>query len=97
MGNVCDAPLIAVPHRAKGAVSIPSQLNFEKAGHPFGPVIGDFKAPFVLQYDYGIPEKYLDLGIAVQPMYFYMGHISRHVRPGAQPPDWVSSPVAGSR
>lgn len=76
---------MAVPHRASGAVDIPSQLSFEKAGHPFGDVNGDFVPPYVLQAAYGFPEKYLDLGIVVQPMYFYMGHISRHVRPGARP------------
>lgn len=85
LGNVCDAPLIAVPHRATGAVNIPSTLSFEKVGHPFGQVQGDFQAPFVLDYKYGIPQDYLAFGIAVQPMYFYMGHISRYVRPGARP------------
>ena len=32
----------------------------------------------------GIPAQYLDLGVVVQPMFYYMGHISRHVRPGAR-------------
>ena len=32
----------------------------------------------------GFPAKYLDKGVAVQPIYFYMGHVSRHVRPGSR-------------
>ena len=60
-------------------------MSFEKVGHPFGDVNGDFIPPFILEADYGFPQKYLDVGVAVQPMYFYMGHISRHVRPGARP------------
>ena len=30
------------------------------------------------------PAKYLDKGVAVQPLFFYMGHISRYVRPGSR-------------
>jgi len=32
----------------------------------------------------GFPAKHLDVGLAVQPMYYYMGHISRYVRPGSR-------------
>lgn len=32
----------------------------------------------------GVPAEYLDLGIVVQPMYYYVGHISRFVRPGSR-------------
>ena len=32
----------------------------------------------------GFPAKFLDVGLAVQPMYYYMGHISRYVRPGSR-------------
>jgi glucosylceramidase len=31
----------------------------------------------------GFPARFLDAGVVVQPMYYYMGHISRHVRPGS--------------
>ena len=31
----------------------------------------------------GFPARYLDVGVVVQPMYYYMGHISRYVRPGS--------------
>ena len=35
--------------------------------------------------DIGIyPKQYLSHGIVVQPMYYYMGHISRHIRPGSK-------------
>lgn len=84
LGNVCDAPILAVPHRATGAVNIPSQMDFENAGHPFGSVRGDFESPPQLQRTQGFPADMLELGVVVQPMYFYMGHISRHVRPGSR-------------
>lgn len=32
----------------------------------------------------GFPAQYLDKGVAVQPIYFYMGHVSRYVRPGSR-------------
>jgi glucosylceramidase len=32
----------------------------------------------------GFPAKYLDKGVAVQPIYYYMGHVSRFVRPGSR-------------
>ncbi|EED87519.1 glucosylceramidase [Thalassiosira pseudonana CCMP1335] len=32
----------------------------------------------------GVSAKYLDVGIVVQPMYYYMGHITRFVRPGSR-------------
>lgn len=92
LGNLCDAPLLAVPHRA--AVSddgtmnrtkekIPNQLDFETAGHPFGRIVGDDKTREELHAE-GSPAKYLDLGIVIQPMYYYVGHITRFVRPGSR-------------
>jgi len=83
LGNMCDAPLLAVPHRALDAHDIPSQLDFETAGHPFGEVHGDNKTREELNAE-GVPAKYLDLGIVVQPMYYYVGHITRFVRPGSR-------------
>ncbi len=72
-----------MPHRALGSDgSIPDQLDFELAGHPFGRVHGDGKTREELQAE-GSPAKYLDLGIVVQPMYYYVGHITRFVRPGS--------------
>jgi glucosylceramidase len=83
LGNLCDSPLLAVPHRAVGSDgSIPDQLDFELAGHPFGGVKGDGKTREELQAE-GSPAKYLDLGIVVQPMYYHVGHITRFVRPGS--------------
>ena len=32
----------------------------------------------------GFPAEYLNKGVVVQPMFYYMGHISRHVRPGSR-------------
>lgn len=83
LGNMCDSPILAVPHRALGAVDIPDQLFFEHAGHPFGEVHGDHKTREELNSE-GFPAKFLDLGIAVQPMYYYVGHITRFVRPGSR-------------
>jgi glucosylceramidase len=31
----------------------------------------------------GFPARFLDKGLAVQPIYFYMGQISRYIRPGS--------------
>lgn len=84
LGNMCDSPILAVPHRALDADdSIPSQMDFELAGHPFGNVNGDNKTREELNAE-GVPAKYLDLGIVVQPMYYYVGHITRFVRPGSR-------------
>lgn len=80
---MCDSPLLAVPHRATDAVDIPDQMEFELAGHPFGIVHGDGKTREELNAE-GIPVKYLDLGVVVQPMYYYVGHISKFVRPGSR-------------
>lgn len=83
LGNLCDAPLLAVPHRVVGSKgTIPDHLDFELAGHPFGRVVGDGKTREELHAE-GSPATYLDLGIVVQPMFYYMGHISRFVRPGS--------------
>jgi len=57
-------------------------MDFEHAGHPFGRVIGDGRTREELDA-LGFSAKFLDAGVVVQPMYYYMGHISRHVRPGA--------------
>lgn len=84
LGNLCDAPVLAVPYRAKGASDIPDQESFESQGHPFGPVIGDQRTREELNA-MGFAAEYIDAGIIVQPMYYYMGHISRHVRPGSKP------------
>jgi glucosylceramidase len=83
LGNECDAPLLAVPYRAKGADGVPKQEWFEKVGYPFGTVHGDQRTREEL-HALGVPAEYLDLGIVVQPMYYFMGHISRHVRPGSR-------------
>jgi glucosylceramidase len=81
---MCDSPVLAVPHRALDAgKDIPSQLDFEHAGHPFGEVHGDNKTREELNAE-GSPAKLLDLGIVVQPMYYYVGHITRFVRPGSR-------------
>eukprot|EP00978_Attheya_sp_CCMP212_P005046 scaffold11161_cov52-Attheya_sp.AAC.2 len=83
LGNECDAPLLAVPYRAKGADGVPKQEWFEKVGNPFGTVHGDQRTREEL-HALGVPAEYLDMGIVVQPMYYFMGHISRHVRPGSR-------------
>ncbi|EJK53642.1 hypothetical protein THAOC_26876 [Thalassiosira oceanica] len=83
LGNMCDSPLLAVPHRALDAVGIPDQMDFEVAGHPFGDVHGDSKTREELHAE-GVSSKFLDLGIAVQQMFYYVGHITRYVRPGSR-------------
>ena len=83
LGNLCDSPLLAVPHRALDAEDIPDTLDFELFAHKFGKNRGDKKTREELNAE-GVPAKYLDLGIVVQPMYYYVGHITRFVRPGSR-------------
>lgn len=83
LGNLCEATLLSAPHRAIDADGDISPLpDFEEHGPMFGRIIGDEQTREELNAR-GFPAKYLDLGIVVQPMYYYMGHISRHVRPGS--------------
>ena len=82
---MCDSPLLAVPHRAADADNnhIPDQMDFEKAGHPFGKVHGDGKTREELHAE-GVDAKYLDVGVVVQQMYYYVGHVTKYVRPGSK-------------
>jgi len=84
LGNLCEATVLAVPHRARDAAAhtVPHLPDFEHS-KPFGNTItGDNRTREELNA-LGFLAKYLDLGVAVQPIYYYMGHISRHVRPGS--------------
>eukprot|EP00979_Chaetoceros_neogracilis_P000737 scaffold164_cov266-Chaetoceros_neogracile.AAC.24 len=83
LGNMCDAPLLAVPYRVGGKHNVSELPYFEQSDHPFGPVAGDARTREEL-HAMGMPAEYLDRGVVVQPMYYYMGHISRHVRPGSR-------------
>ena len=84
--NLCDAPLLAVPHRAKHpyyandttTTATTTRAGWTERKSPFGDVIGDTRTREELDA-MGVPANYLDLGVVVQPMYYYMGHISRHV------------------
>eukprot|EP00537_Pseudo-nitzschia_pungens_P013130 CAMPEP_0172386720 /NCGR_PEP_ID=MMETSP1061-20121228/4183_1 /TAXON_ID=37318 /ORGANISM="Pseudo-nitzschia pungens, Strain cf. pungens" /LENGTH=875 /DNA_ID=CAMNT_0013116169 /DNA_START=116 /DNA_END=2743 /DNA_ORIENTATION=- len=84
--NLCDTTVLAVPHRAVDGNGIPPTMEWENtdAESMFGPVVGDGRTREELNA-LGFPAKHLDVGLAVQPMYFYMGHISRYVRPGSRP------------
>ena len=83
LGNMCDAPLLAVPYRVGGKRNVSELPDFEHADYPFGPTVGDTLTREELDA-IGVPAKYLDRGVVVQPMFYYMGHISRHVRPGSK-------------
>jgi len=83
LGNMCDAPILAVPYRSHGQHNITVLPTFEYADFPFGPVVGDTRTREELDA-LGFPAEYLDKGIVVQPIFYYMGHISRHVRPGSR-------------
>lgn len=83
LGNMCDAPLLAVPYRARGKHNVSELPDFEHVENPFGPVVGDARTREEL-HSMGMPAEYLDRGVVVQPMFYYMGHISRHVRPGSR-------------
>lgn len=82
LGNMCDAPILAVPYRI-GKHNVSELPVFEHADYPFGPVAGDTRTREELNA-LGMPAEYVDKGLIVQPMYYYMGHISRHVRPGSR-------------
>jgi glucosylceramidase len=83
LNNLCDATILAVPHRAINGSDIPTKLEWEKTNHSFGVNVGDSRTREELNA-LGFPAKHLDAGLAVQPMYYYMGHISRYVRPGSR-------------
>jgi glucosylceramidase len=84
LGNLCEAAILAVPHRAVDIAeeNMPPLPDFEQHSPMGGRIIGDERTREELNA-LGFPAKFLDLGIAVQPMYYYMGHISRYVRPGS--------------
>lgn len=81
LGNLCDTTLLAVPDRAINS-SAPEFQPFEHNRKKFGRVVGKDATREELN-SMGFPAKFLDAGVVVQPMYYYMGHISRHVRPGS--------------
>ena len=83
LGNLCESTLLAVPHRALDAPKNVTPLpDFEKDKPMGNESIGDGRTREELNA-LGFPAKYLDLGVAVQPIYYYMGQISRYVRPGS--------------
>jgi len=83
--NLCDTTILAVPHRAINEENIPPTFDWEttNASKMFGVNIGDGRTREELNA-LGFPAKHLDVGLAVQPMYYYMGHVSRYVRPGSR-------------
>jgi glucosylceramidase len=83
LGNMCDAPLLAVPYRVGGIHNVSQNPGFEHMDNPFGPIVGDGRTREELDA-MGMPAEFIDKGIIVQPMYYYMGHISRYVRPGSR-------------
>ena len=74
-----------MPHRAVNGSDIPSKFDWEKTNSTktFGANVGDGRTREELNA-LGFPAKHLDDGLAVQPIYYYMGHISRYVRPGSK-------------
>lgn len=83
LGNLCDSTLLAVPQRALDAnPDAPEFQPFELHSTKFGRVVGNGRTREELNA-MGFPAAFLDAGVVVQPMYYYMGHISRHVRPGS--------------
>lgn len=85
LNNLCDTTVLAVPHRAINATNVPHTFPFERtnASARFGTNNGDARTNAELNA-LGFPARHLDVGLAVQPMYYYMGHISRYVRPGSR-------------
>ena len=95
--NFCDAPLIAVPHRAEGLTDFVQPVpSFEKHQLQDGESIkGEYETKFSLSEKMGYSMSLMNLGIVAQPMYYYVGHISRHVRPGSRPVRAIVSEGAG--
>jgi glucosylceramidase len=84
LGNLCETTLLSVPHRAVDTTVDALPLPFFELQKPVGNAsLGDGRTREELNA-LGFPARFLDLGIAVQPIYFYMGHISRYVRPGSK-------------
>jgi glucosylceramidase len=85
LGNLCDASLLSVPHRAANATTddIAPLPDFEYHPPANGRITGDNRTREELNA-LGFPAQFLDHGVAVQPLYHYMGHISRYVRPGSR-------------
>eukprot|EP00540_Astrosyne_radiata_P020380 CAMPEP_0116826290 /NCGR_PEP_ID=MMETSP0418-20121206/2450_1 /TAXON_ID=1158023 /ORGANISM="Astrosyne radiata, Strain 13vi08-1A" /LENGTH=593 /DNA_ID=CAMNT_0004454915 /DNA_START=1 /DNA_END=1782 /DNA_ORIENTATION=+ len=92
--NVCDAGLLAVPQRAKGAKGIPSREPWEDLRHPYGPTVGNHRTIEELNA-MGMPAKYIEKGVVAQAMHWYVGHISRHVRPGSRAVDALADSSDG--
>ena len=85
LGNVCDSPILAAPYRAIDAEGVPEVQDWEKVDFSsrFGRVVGNGRTREELR-SLGNPARFLDVGLIVQPMYFYLGHITRHIRPGSK-------------
>lgn len=62
--NLCDATILAVPHRAINASDIPPTLDWEHTNSSawFGPNIGDGRTREELNA-LGFPAKHLDVGL----------------------------------
>lgn len=82
LNNVCDTTLLAVPHRATYGDNISPRLDFEHTTKFQS--VGDDRTFEELQVK-GMPADLIKLGIVAQPLFWYMGHISRYVRPGTRP------------
>lgn len=79
LGNLCETSLLSVPHRAINASDKVSPLPDFEEHSPMGKtIIGDGRTREEWNA-MGMPARYLDVGVAVQPIYFYMGQISRFV------------------
>ncbi|GKY98296.1 hypothetical protein MPSEU_000787200 [Mayamaea pseudoterrestris] len=95
LGNLCETTLLSVPHRAMDATIDASPLPHFELQQPMGNIsMGDGRTREELNA-LGFPASFLDVGIAVQPIYFYMGHISRYVRPGSTAVMGLVHPASG--
>lgn len=67
--NLCDATILAVPHRAINGTDIPPIFPWEQtnASMTYGPNHGDERTREELNA-LGFPAEHLDAGLAVQPM-----------------------------
>ena len=88
VGNVCDAPVLAIPHRATVSPSSSSTPSFSPPYPPtppntFSSAQGDSYSFETLHNVFGAKKEHLEVGVFVQPLYHMMSHFSRHLRPGS--------------
>ncbi|GMH83686.1 hypothetical protein TrVE_jg3382 [Triparma verrucosa] len=95
LGNVCDAPLLALPDKATSPqISMPAPFGLPdfETQIPVDPPAGDsWSASTHLKHG-SLPSS-VEVGVLIQPMYWTTGHITRFLRPNSTP---ITSLMSGN-